>query len=180
MRTFIRAVLVTAIVIPQLSLLTACASTATRPIPTVSQVDLARFMGPWYVIASIPTFTEKEAFGAIESYKLNPDGSIATTFTFHKGAFDGPLKTMKPTGFVRDSSNATWAMQFVWPLKAEYLIAYVDPYYSETIIARNKRDYVWIMARTPEIAPEHYQHLVDRVGQLGYDLSKLKRVPQRL
>jgi len=164
--------------LPLLSLLTACASIPTKPISTPSRVDLNRFMGPWYVIASIPTFAEKDAFGAVESYKLNPDGSIATTFTFHKGGVDGPLKTMEPTGFVRDKSNAIWAMQFVWPLKAEYLIAYVDPDYTETIIARNKRDYVWIMARTPELAPEHYQHLVDRVGELGYDLSKLKRVPQ--
>lgn len=165
--------------LPLLSLLTACASIPTKPISTASQVDLKRFMGPWYVIASIPTFMEKKAFGAIESYALNPDGTVATTFTFHKGSFDGPLKTMKPTGFVRDKSNATWAMQFVWPLKAEYLIAYVDPEYSETIIARNKRDYVWVMARTPELAPERYQHLRDIVGQLGYDLSRLKKVPQR-
>jgi apolipoprotein D and lipocalin family protein len=165
--------------LPSLSLLTACSSMPAKPISTASQVELTRFMGPWYVIASIPTFAEKDAFGAIESYALNADGSVATTFTFHKGAFDGPLKTMKPTGFVRDGSNATWGMQFVWPFKAEYLIAYVDPEYSETIIARNKRDYVWIMARTPELAPERYRHLVDMVGQLGYDLSKLKRVPQR-
>jgi apolipoprotein D and lipocalin family protein len=162
-----------------LSLLTACASSPTKPISTASQVELTHFMGPWYVIASIPTFAEKNAFGAVESYALNPDGSVATTFTFHKGSFDGPLKTMKPTGFVRDGSNAIWGMQFVWPFKAEYLIAYVDPEYSETIIARNKRDYVWIMARTPELAPERYQHLVNMVGQLGYDLSKLERVPQR-
>jgi apolipoprotein D and lipocalin family protein len=165
---------------PVVLLLTACASIPTHPISTASRVDLNRFMGPWYVIASIPTFAEKQAFDAVESYSLNPDGSIATTFTFHKGGFDGPLKTMRPTGFVRDSSHATWAMQFVWPLKAEYLIAYVDPEYSETIIARNKRDYVWIMARTPELAPERYQELVNRVGQLGYDVSKLKKVPQRV
>jgi apolipoprotein D and lipocalin family protein len=172
MRTFVCAVLAT--------LLTACASIPAKPISPASQVDLDRFRGPWYVIASVPTFVEKEAFGAVESYTLKPDGSIAITFTFHKNSFDGPLKTMRPTGFVRDASNATWAMQFVWPLKAEYLIAYVDPSYSETIIVRNKRDYVWIMARTPELGPEHYQHLVDVVGQLGYDLAKLKRVPQRV
>jgi apolipoprotein D and lipocalin family protein len=165
--------------LPLLSLLTACASTPNAPIATPSHVDLPRFMGPWYVIASIPTFVEKDAFGAVESYALNADGTVATTFTFHKGSFDGPLKTMKPRGFVRDESNAVWAMQFVWPFKAEYLIAHVDPAYSETIIARNKRDYVWIMARTAKLTPERYQHLVDAVGQLGYDLSKLKRVPQR-
>ena len=170
---------VLAALLPLLSLLMACASTPHAPITTVPHVDLPRFMGSWYVIASIPTFVEKDAFGAVESYALNADGTIATTFSFHKGSFDGPLKTMNPRGFVRDQSNAVWGMQFVWPLKAEYLIAHVDPAYSETIIARNQRDYVWIMARTAEITPEHYQRLVDAVGQLGYDLSKLKRVPQR-
>jgi len=172
MQFFLRAML------PLLSLLSACASMPAERIPTVPQVELPRFMGPWYVIASIPTFVEKDAFAAIESYALNPDGTIATTFTFHKGSLAGPLKTMRPRGFVHDNNNATWAMQFVWPLKAEYLIAYVDPEYSETIIARNRRDYVWIMARTPQLSFEHYQHLVDVVATLGYDLSKLKRVIQ--
>ena len=39
---------------------------AMKPIHTVEKVDLERFMGDWYVIASIPTFIEKEAFNAIE------------------------------------------------------------------------------------------------------------------
>ena len=131
--------------------LAACASMPKTPIATAPHVDLPRFMGDWFVIASIPTFLEKNAHNAVESYQLNGDGSIATTFTFKKGAFDGPLKIMKPHGWVRDAaSNATWGMQFIWPIKAEYLIAHVDDQYSETIIARNARDYVWIMARKPE------------------------------
>jgi len=146
---------------------------------TVKQVDLPRFMGPWYVQASIPTFLEKNAYGAVESYALDPDGTIATTFTFHKGSFDGPLKTMKPRGFVRDSTNAVWGMQFVWPIKAEYRIAYLDDAYSQVVIARTARDYVWIMSRTPEISAAHYERLVEIVRGLGYDLGKLQRVPQR-
>jgi len=106
-------------------------------------------MGDWYVIANIPTWPERDAYNAIESYKLDPDGSIATTFTFRKGAFDGPEKVMRPRGFVTDEkSNAVWGMQFVWPIKAEYLISHVDAGYTETIIARSSRDYVWIMARS--------------------------------
>jgi apolipoprotein D and lipocalin family protein len=166
------------LILPFLTLITACTSMPKESISSAPHVDLPRFMGRWYVIASIPTFVERKAFGASESYALNPDGTIATTFTFHQGSLDGPLKTMKPKGFVQSPGNATWAMQFLWPFKAEYLIAYVDPDYSETIIARNNRDYVWIMARTPQLTPEHYQHLVDAVGVLGYDLSKLRRVPQ--
>jgi apolipoprotein D and lipocalin family protein len=161
-------------------LLASCASMPKEPISTVPHVDLQRFMGAWYVIASVPTFLEKGAYNAVESYRLDPDGTIATTFTFHKGAFDGPVKTMKPRGFVTDTnSNATWGMQFLWPIKAEYLIAYLDDGYTQTIIARNARDYVWIMARKPEIADADYRKLVDAVAKLGYDTTKLVRVPQR-
>jgi apolipoprotein D and lipocalin family protein len=151
-----------------------------EPIPTVPHVDLPRFMGPWYVIASIPTFLEKDAYNAVESYRLDADGTIAATFTFHKGGFDGTLKKMKPRGFVEDAeSNARWGMQFVWPIKAEYLIAHLDADYTETIIARNARDYVWIMARSPQLGEPDYQRLVEAVARMGYDTSKLIRVPQR-
>jgi len=159
-------------------MLSACSSAPT--IPTAKNVDLPRFMGDWYVIANIPTWPERDAYNAIESYKLDPDGSIATTFTFRKGAFDGPEKVMRPRGFVTDEkSNAVWGMQFVWPIKAEYLISHVDAGYTETIIARSSRDYVWIMARKPVLSEADYARLVQMVADLGYDMSKLQKVPQR-
>jgi apolipoprotein D and lipocalin family protein len=136
-------------------------------------------MGDWYVIASIPTFLEKDAYDAVESYRLDPDGTVATTFAFRKGSFQGPRKTMKPRGWIRDASNAVWGMQFIWPIKAEYLIAYVNDDYTATIIARSARDYVWIMARTPQLPPADYQGLVATVGRLGYDTTKLRSVPQQ-
>jgi apolipoprotein D and lipocalin family protein len=159
-------------------MLSACSSAPT--IPTAKDVDLPRFMGDWYVIANIPTWPERDAYNAVESYKLDPDGSIATTFTFRKGAFDGPEKVMRPRGFVKDEkSNAVWGMQFVWPIKAEYLISHVDAGYTETIIARSSRDYVWIMARKPVLSEADYARLVQMVADLGYDMSKLQKVPQR-
>jgi len=160
-----------------LFLLASCAS--YPPIKTVSEVDLDRFMGDWYVIASIPTFIETEAYNGVETYAINPDGTIATTFTFRQGGFDGELKTYRPLGFVSEESNAVWGMQFVWPIKAEYRIIYLDSDYSQTIIGRSARDYVWIMARTPQIADEDYQKLLDFIGEQGYDLSKVLKVPQR-
>jgi apolipoprotein D and lipocalin family protein len=161
--------------------LSGCQSTPERPpIASVSRVDLQRFMGDWYVIGNIPTFIEKEAFNAIESYRLASDGTIETTFSFNKGGPDGPFKKYTPKGYVRDtSSNAVWGMQFVWPIKAEYLIAYLNDDYSHTIIARNKRDYVWILARTPTIPQEQYDALVERTRQMGYDVTLLRRVPQQ-
>ena len=160
------------------SVLSACATANLAPIATVPKVDLPKFMGDWYVIAAIPTAIETEAYNAIESYKLEADGSIATTFTYNKGSFSGKLKTYKPRGFViENSGNALWGMQFIWPIKAEYRIAYLNEDYTQTIIARNARDYVWIMARTPTITDAEYEKLTKLVAQYGYDLSKLRKVP---
>ena len=149
-------------------------------IPPVAQVDLQRFMGDWYVIAHIPTFVEKDAYDAIESYALREDGKVRTTYRQRKGSFDAPVKTMHPVGTVRPGTgNAVWGMQFVWPIKAEYVIAYVDEAYQQTIIGRSKHDYVWVMARTPTIPDADYEAHVARLRDLGYDVSKLRRVPQR-
>lgn len=161
-------------------LLGGCSSNTVTPVPTVKQVDLQRFMGDWYVIANIPTFVEKGAHNALESYALNADGTVATTFTFNDGSFDGKLKTYNPTGFVQDTgSNAEWKMQFVWPFKAEYKIVYLAPDYSQTIIGRSKRDYIWIMARTPQISEADYQQLLQEAEKLGYDRSLIQKVPQQ-
>lgn len=167
------------LMLPCLLLLTGCATTLP-PLKTVEKVDLERFMGTWYVIACIPTFIETEAYNAIEDYRLEPNGTIATTFTFNKGGFDGPLKRYTPRGFVVDrETNATWGMQFIWPFKSEYLITFLAPEYSQTVIGRNKRDYVWIMARTPQIPEADYQSLLKELSDQGYDLTKLRKVPQR-
>lgn len=151
-----------------------------KPIHTVESVDLKRFMGDWYVIASIPTFIETDAFNAVESYKLAEDGTIETTFRFNKGGFDGPEKAYKPRGFIEDrQSNAVWGMQFIWPFKAEYRIIYLSKDYERTIIGRTKRDYVWIMARQPSISEEDYGRLVKFIEEQGYESGNLRRVPHR-
>ena len=100
MRNLMNAILGLALV----ASITACSS--PEPLRTVDHVDLQRFMGDWYVIANIPTAIEKGAHNAVESYQLNDDGTIATTFTFRDGAFDGEAKAYHPRGFVKDDSNA--------------------------------------------------------------------------
>ena len=160
--------------------LAGCASSTSKPMPTVPYVDLQRFMGDWYVIANIPTFIEKGAHNAVESYKLEADGTIATTFTFRAGSFDGEQKRYNPRGFVTDrTTNALWGMQFIWPIKADYRIVWLDHDYRLTLIARQQRDYLWIMARTPSISAEDYERIVKFAGELGYDTKTILKVPQR-
>ena len=70
-------------------------------------------------------------------------------------------------------------MQFVWPIKADYRIVYLDDAYSLTIIGRNKRDYVWVMARTPAIDDADYRKMTSLIESMGYDIGELQKVPQR-
>ena len=161
-------------------LLAGCQSVSRPPLVMATQVDLPRFMGDWYVIANIPTFIEDGAHNAVESYRLDADGTIATTFTFRADGFDGKLKRYTPRGFVmEDGGNAHWGMRFIWPFKSEYRIMYLNDDYTQTVIGRSKRDYVWIMARSPTLADSDYQKLVNLLAQEGYDIGKLQKVPQR-
>lgn len=164
-----------------ISSLGACAIKPQKvTVPVSPSVDLQRFMGAWYVIGVIPTLLERDIYNAIESYELAADGTIRTTFTFNRGSFDGPSRRMQPRGFVIEgSNNAVWGMQFVWPIKAEFVISHVDAHYTETIIARSARDYVWIMARTPTLDDARYAALVARVQAMGYDTRQLVKVPQQ-
>ncbi len=159
------------------AVLSACSS--LPPIKTVEQVNLNKFMGDWYVIACIPTLIEKNVHNGIESYALESDGSIKTTFTFRKGGVNGELKSYHPTGFViPNTGNAIWGMQFIWPIKAEYRIVHLDEDYQTTIIARNARDYVWLMSRNPTMTSEQYSRFVKQIQGMGYDINKLVKIPQ--
>jgi len=159
----------------------ACASVRRplAPLSLAADVDLARFMGDWYVIAAIPTVLECGAYNPMDSYRLDGDGSVATTFSFNDGAFDGARRQYVSRGFVvAGSANAVWEQQYVWPVRADYRIAYLAADYSQVVVARDKRDYVWIMARTPAIAAADLDRLTAFVAAQGYDPSRLRRMPQ--
>lgn len=158
---------------------TAVFATNLPPIKPVAHVDLPRFMGTWYVIATIPTRFEKNAYNAVETYKLQPDGNVHTAFRFRKNSFDSPVKAIHAPAFVNpDSGNAVWGVQLFWPIKAQYIVAYLKDDYSQTIVARDARDYTWIMARTPTISQADYDALIERARQLGYPAGDIRKVPQ--
>jgi len=161
-----------------------CATTDLPPLEAIDRpVDLERFMGEWYVIASIPIdfwfASEAGAYNGVERYALLDDGRIQTTYTFRQDDFDGEEKQFNPVAWVHDTeTNAEWRMQFLWPFRSAYLIAYLDADYQQTIIGVPNRSNVWIMSRTPELSETRYGELVDVVAELGYEPSLLQRVPQ--
>ena len=149
------------------------------PLETVDFVDIERFMGEWYVIANIPTFIEKRATNAIESYRLNDKREIETTFTFYEDSPNGKKKEYNPKGFIyNNKTNAEWRMQFLWPFKMPFLIIDLDENYTYTVIGYPNRNYVWIMAREPFLDQNLYDLIIKNLDSVGYDINQIKKVTQ--
>jgi len=70
-------------------------------------------------------------------------------------------------------------MQFIWPFKGDFRIVYLNADYTQTVIGREKRDYVWIMARQPTIPEADYQRILELLAREGYDTTQIQKVPQR-
>ena len=147
---------------------------------TVSQVELPRFMGKWFVIASIPTMFEKGAVNATETYTWNDENQrIDIDFRYRKDRPDGDEKAIPQKGFIYDAkSNAEWRIQPFWPLKFAYLIIDLADDYSDTTIGVPNRGHVWIMARSPAISEDRYGQILKKIKSLGYDMDALRKVPQ--
>ena len=151
------------------------------PVPLAAAVDLPRFMGDWYVIAHIPPDADRDAHNAVEHYEL-VDGRVQTTYRRRPGGFSSPEKIENPVGHIREGTgNALWGMRFWWwfPIRLEYRISQLEPDYSVTIIARSRRDYVWLMSRTPQMSDADYARYRALIGSWGYDVTRLVRIPQR-
>lgn len=141
-------------------------------------VDLERFMGRWYVLACIPTPFERGIRDAVETYRLDADGSIATTFRYRRRHPSNRIRTLSMRGVVDDrDTNAVWNMRLLWPFSAEYRIMAVDAGYSRAVIGRNRRDYAWILSRTPEMSHRHFFASVRVLRENGYDADRLQRIP---
>lgn len=161
--------------------LIACRNARTgQPIPPVSHVDLARYMGRWYVLAAIPTHFERDDFNPVETYRLEPNRQICTRFRFRQGGFQGPLKTLHSTATVVPSTgNAAWKVHLLWVLREQYIVAWLAPDYTRVIVARDARDYVWLMARAPQVSLPEYRDMLARTQAMGYDVAKIRKSPQQ-
>lgn len=158
-------------------LLSACGTDKAPNQKLAAYVDLENFMGTWYVHGYTPTAIDKDAWNATESYELQANGKIRTTYQFNKGSFDGKLKTFNPVGKVTNSeTNAEWKMRFFGLITSAYYIVYIDPNYQYTIIGHPNKEMAWIMSRNSEILDAQYNRLVGKLEARSYDLSALKRV----
>ena len=97
-----------------------------------------------------------------------------------EGGFDGPVESIPQRGWVYDeSTRAEWRVRPIWPLSLAYLIIDLAPDYHYAVVGHPSKRWVWIMAREPSLADATLVGIRDRLSAVGYDVSRLRRVPQR-
>lgn len=161
------------------ALLIILVSCKENTMQTVPFVDLEKFMGDWYVIAIIPNFMEKSAVNGIESYRLVSPDEVEINYRFSQEKLGGEVKHLTAKAFIHNlETNAEWRVQFFWPVKFPYLIIDLAEDYRYTAIGVPNRKYVWIMSRTPEMQQTDYTNVLDKLADLGYDISRIKMMPQ--
>jgi len=155
------------------------AGTETKPLEVVPYVDLGRYAGTWYEIATIPQRFQKDCVAVTATYSLRDDGAIAVLNKCRKKTLDGELKEAKGKAWVVDKkTNAKLKVQFFWPFKGDYWIIELDADYQYVVVGHPGRKYLWILSRTPQMEESLYKDLLQRVANKGYDLSLIKRTLQ--
>jgi apolipoprotein D and lipocalin family protein len=158
-----------------------CAGTvkSNSPLTVVDSVDLQRYLGKWYEIASYPAWFQKGCAGSTAEYSLLPDGKIQVVNRCRKDSLDGPLKESKGKAEVADTAtNAKLKVWFFWPFKGNYWIIDLSPDYQWAVVGEPSRKYLWILSRTPTLDKGVYQGILGRLPQKGYDPDRLHKTAQ--
>jgi apolipoprotein D and lipocalin family protein len=158
-------------------LLAAAADTA--PLQTVAYVDLNRYMGKWYEIASFPQWFQKGCVATAATYALRKDGDVDVLNQCLDKTLDGKQRSAKGKAWVVDrKSNARLKVRFFWPFSGHYWIIDLGKEYEYAVVGHPKRNYLWILSRTRRMDPAVYDGILERLKRQHYDLSLLNRTLQ--
>lgn len=150
-----------------------------KPLATVPYVDLQKYTGTWYEIASFPQRFQKGCHCSKAEYKLHPEGYVEVSNSCRKNSPTCDLKAVTGKAFVVDKeTNAKLKVQFFWPFKGDYWIIELAPDYSYAVVGEPSREYLWILSRTREMDKNLYQEIVSRTAAKGFDVSKLQITDQ--
>ena len=148
-------------------------------LQTVSKVDLERYSGKWYEIASFPQRFQKGCQSTTAAYTLNNKGYLIVENCCNRNSVNGKQSYIRGRAFVdKNSGNAKLKVQFFWPLRAKYWIIDLADDYSYAVVSHPNKKYLWILSRTPKMNEQTYGQILGRLKEKGFDLSKLKLTPQ--
>lgn len=152
----------------------------TEPLETVSFVDVERYTGTWYEIASYPAPFQRGCTGTTATYTLRDDGKIEVFNKCYSGSLDGPEETITGTARVADpETKARLKVSFFAFFEADYYIIDLDTEdYQWAVVGEPTRSFLWILSRTPQMDEEVYNDILSRLPEKGYDPARLNMTPQ--
>lgn len=144
-----------------------------KNLETVKYVDINKYMGKWYEIASFPQSFQKGCSCTTAEYELMDNGKVRVI-----NSCEVPDKTERKVSegkaWVTDKeTNAKLKVQFFWPFSGKYWIIDLADDYSYAVVGHPNRKYLWILSRTPQMDKSTYDAIVNRVQQKGFDISNL-------
>lgn len=145
------------------------------PLRTVSRVDLTRYVGTWYEIASYPQRFQKGCTATTAVYALREDGEIQVVNRCNRDSLDGRETVARGRARVIDrETNAKLKVTFFWPFWGDYWIIDLDPEYRFAVVGHPNRKYLWILSRTRTMDPLVYSRILEHLTVQGYDVGKLQ------
>lgn len=153
---------------------------AQEVTPTaVGSVDLEKYAGLWYDIASFPARFQKDCHCTTAEYSLLPDGFVKVVNKCRKGGFSERISGITGKAYaVKGSNNTKLKVQFFWPFRADYWIVKLDTGYNWAVVSTPEKDYLWLLSRTPVLEQSVFDSIVDSLKNEGYNIGGLRRTPQ--
>ena len=157
-----------------------------RDRPTVVELlDVERYVGLWYSIASIPTTFERACTqGTTAEYRLLEDGRIEVTNTCLRS--DGSVFSAVGRAWVPDPSEpAKLKVSFVrlfnrWLFPGDYWVLDLASDYGYAVVGHPQRKFGWILSRSPELPQDTLEGIFERLEGQGYDRDNFRRIDQSI
>ena len=159
------------------SLLSGCLG-LPQGVEPVDNFQLQRYLGRWYEVARLDHSFERGLDNVTAQYALRNDGGISVT---NSGRSIKTGKMQQAEGrayFVESPDLGHLKVSFFGPFYGSYVIFELDSDYQYAFVAGNSTDYLWLLARTPEVSQELLNQFIARASQLGFDTDKLILVNQ--
>lgn len=142
-------------------------------VEPVSQFDTEQYLGTWYEIARLDHSFERNLERVTATYGLNEDGSISVLnkgFNTEKDEWRQAEGVAKPMG---SSDIAHLKVSFFGPFYGTYAVFELADDYSHAFVSGYNTDYLWLLAREPDVSADVRQRFINESQALGFDTSKL-------
>lgn len=156
--------------------LSACTGTPAGVTP-VTGFDAERYTGRWYEIYRLDHRFERGLTQVTAEYQLRDDGKVSVT---NRGFDPDACEWSEIEGsarFLEDADTGSLAVSFFFGISGGYHVIALDHEgYGYSMVSGPTRDYLWILARSPELDNEVADRLIRQARELGFPTAELIRV----